>query len=397
MLARTSVYVFVFSTCVMTLILFLVYIYNDDVNRTRALTASLVATSPSSCHTMSPSVMQPQHDLQLQQPSPQQMSSKALVVSCQGWAHWSEGVMNILIQAAFPDRTVVWDNTNNQPDLVVRGIDSGPFYESCRPCSCPYIVWSGEPWPVPITALEESCPPLIEVNTFDVLRPVPSVFVSFMNFMVGYPNTSHTIPMLLSPSMVQTPDYHRPFFLAYAHRHCVPMRDQIFAAFKSRSPYGAQSLGPCSRDDRFYIAGIAFNDNVKVFSKYRWVLAMENSDTTASYVSEKIFVALRAGAIPIYWGSRGRILTLFNPKRFVRVEDFPTTESLVNHVMSIDANEYAYNNIVKQPMFPPDRNPPPELYIAPESLYVQSIGAIIRRAYDRFTEARPKTPRSFHL
>lgn len=298
--------------------------------------------------------------------------------------------MNVLIQAAFPDRVIQWDEHNETPDLVIRGMDSGLFYESCRPCRCPYILWSGEPGPVPYYELENSCPPIAEINTFDVQRPVPSFFVSFMNFVAGFQNTSSNVPLLLHTSNVHTPDFHRAHFLAYAQRHCVPFRDQVFAAFKRRCPNTAHALGKCSFDNRFYKGDKSFNDNIQLFSTYRWVLAMENSDTSASYVSEKIFIALRAGVIPIYWGSRGRISTLFNQRRFVRVEDFPTIEALVDHVIAIDNNEQAYSAIVRQPIFPPDRDPPPELFIAHESVYTQTIGAAIRREFEKFLSNHPR-------
>ncbi len=70
-------------------------------------------------------------------------------------------------------------------------------------------------------------------------------------------------------------------------------------------------------------------DNVQVFSRYRYALVMENSDSPG-YVSEKILHAFLAGAVPIYYGS-SYVFNIFNSKAFVFF-DFDSLEDKVgNH------------------------------------------------------------------
>jgi len=54
---------------------------------------------------------------------------------------------------------------------------------------------------------------------------------------------------------------------------------------------------------------------MEVFSRYRYALVMENSDSPG-YVSEKILHAFLSGTVPIYYGSRF-VFEIFNAKAFI--------------------------------------------------------------------------------
>jgi hypothetical protein len=82
---------------------------------------------------------------------------------------------------------------------------------------------------------------------------------------------------------------------------------------------GLHSLGGCERDTSLGSdAGWWSND--MIYSKYKFVLTMENSNELG-YVSEKIATALAAGAIPIYLGDTQAARYIFNESSFVSLSD----------------------------------------------------------------------------
>ncbi|CAH1001879.1 hypothetical protein LEM8419_02787 [Neolewinella maritima] len=91
---------------------------------------------------------------------------------------------------------------------------------------------------------------------------------------------------------------------------------------------------------------------LRCMQDYRFALCPENSDRTG-YVTEKIFHALQAGCLPIYWGSdncpepaiinQGAILT-YDPEQ-------PT--ALEERVRELASDEAAYKACMRQPAFQP--------------------------------------------
>jgi hypothetical protein len=76
------------------------------------------------------------------------------------------------------------------------------------------------------------------------------------------------------------------------------------------------------------------NQLIECYTKYKFVIAMENSKRYG-YITEKIINAFYSGAIPIYWGCN-TIVQHFNKKAFINVNDFKTFEDCVNYVISLD-------------------------------------------------------------
>jgi hypothetical protein len=76
---------------------------------------------------------------------------------------------------------------------------------------------------------------------------------------------------------------------------------------------------------------------------------MENSQGDY-YITEKIYNALRAGVIPIYWGSP-KVDEFFNPARFIHLKNDSAVEiqRVVDIIINMTDSEYI--NIVSQPIF----------------------------------------------
>lgn len=78
-------------------------------------------------------------------------------------------------------------------------------------------------------------------------------------------------------------------------------------------------------------------------------LCYENS-SYPGYVTEKLFHALYAGVVPIYWGSPTVELD-FNPDAFISRHNFATFEEMLDKVKEIDDNPNLYKDMVHQPIF----------------------------------------------
>ena len=96
-------------------------------------------------------------------------------------------------------------------------------------------------------------------------------------------------------------------------------------------------------------------DKIKFQSKYKFVIAFENS-SSPGYLTEKFAQAAQSNAIPIYWGDP-EISKIFNPKAFINCFDFPSLEDVVEYVKMVDADENLYRQMLTEPWFPDGREP----------------------------------------
>lgn len=81
-------------------------------------------------------------------------------------------------------------------------------------------------------------------------------------------------------------------------------------------------------------------------SQYRVVLALENTKSD-EYITEKVLNPIRAGTIPVYYGS-DRVTDYINPDRFVRVSDIDTCVADIQRLCTDD--EY-WLQMVHRPAF----------------------------------------------
>jgi hypothetical protein len=100
----------------------------------------------------------------------------------------------------------------------------------------------------------------------------------------------------------------------------------------------------------YTVKGGNYSDEVLAFFRqHRFVITMENSKEE-HYITEKILNGLRAGIIPVYWGS-SNITKYFNPKRFLQIEN--DSEEEIQHVIDkmIKMTEDEYQQIIHEPVF----------------------------------------------
>jgi len=87
---------------------------------------------------------------------------------------------------------------------------------------------------------------------------------------------------------------------------------------------------------------------IDFYKEYKFVLAIENS-SGENYITEKLFNALRAGIIPIYWGSQN-INQLINEERIIQIhdnslEEFKRVAELINNM-----SDETYKAILSKPI-----------------------------------------------
>lgn len=125
-------------------------------------------------------------------------------------------------------------------------------------------------------------------------------------------------------------------------------------------------------------------DKIAFQSKYKFVIAFENS-STPGYLTEKFSQAAQSNAVPIYWGDP-TIGKLFNPKAFINCHDFQTLEEVVERVKQIDADDDLYLQMLAEPWFPDG--------IEPECLRHETFTGFLANIFDPPHEAAFRRNRS---
>ena len=101
--------------------------------------------------------------------------------------------------------------------------------------------------------------------------------------------------------------------------------------------------------------GAPVDDKITFQSKYKFVIACENS-STPGYLTEKFAQAAQSNAVPIYWGDP-TIAEQFNPEAFVNCHDFDSLEAVAERVKHIDSDDILYKQILSEPWFPDGKEP----------------------------------------
>jgi hypothetical protein len=104
-------------------------------------------------------------------------------------------------------------------------------------------------------------------------------------------------------------------------------------------------------------------DKLDFLRGYRFNICYENG-AFPGYTTEKLYDALAAGCIPIYWGDPD-VAQEFNPKAFINSSDFPDEAALIDHILAVADNPARQAEYLEQPPFV--NNIPPKIY-APERL-----------------------------
>lgn len=130
----------------------------------------------------------------------------------------------------------------------------------------------------------------------------------------------------------------------------VTKRNSLFRMLDSRKR--VDSAGTWMNNTGF---SVDYYTKLGFIRDYKFTFAIENS-SFPGYVTEKIMDPMMASSVPIYWGSP-RVVEEFNPKSFINAHDFSSHEELVEHLLYLDSNDEAYDEIYTQPFILGDKLP----------------------------------------
>lgn len=92
------------------------------------------------------------------------------------------------------------------------------------------------------------------------------------------------------------------------------------------------------------------DDKIEYLKQFKFNLCPENSDAKG-YVTEKIFDAIKAGCIPIYWGSENcPEPDVLNQNRILFLSLDGDNTEVLNKIKLLNENENAYNEFYNQPI-----------------------------------------------
>ncbi|WP_200163393.1 glycosyltransferase family 10 domain-containing protein [Cerasicoccus arenae] len=91
-------------------------------------------------------------------------------------------------------------------------------------------------------------------------------------------------------------------------------------------------------------------DKHAFISGARFCLALENY-ALSGYTTEKLYQAMAARCIPIYWGNPD-VAEDFNPTSFINITNFDTDAEAVEHILEVDQNPDLQAKYHREPFFP---------------------------------------------
>jgi hypothetical protein len=263
---------------------------------------------------------------------------------------WGKKIIEYLIQINNPNIKIEWTDNLNDCDIVIKGL----FQPKHKSYNKPFITVSGESRYTSLSVGTHICDLTTLTNTNKLKNYFHVPYAVFADYdfknIKKFTNTN------------------RPFCVGYCASNPVPIREQLFKLLKNKNNDLVHGLGKCSADKNLKIKG-GWNDVIETYSKYYFVMAMENR-IADGYITEKIMNAYIAGSIPIYHGDSKMVKELFNPKSFICVNDFETLEECANYIFEIYNDKEKLINMMAEPIFNGncpdilklDLDSPPEYY-----------------------------------
>lgn len=169
-----------------------------------------------------------------------------------------------------------------------------------------------------------------------------------------------------------------PHYVLYEYDHNIMLRhkrtdtDDIdskgFCSFVQKNPNAEKRnwyFHELSKYKPVTAAGPLFNNTngvmpdgvvgkVDLMCDYKFALVFENA-THPGYLTERLYEALCAKTIPIYWGSATAAID-FNPKAFLSWHEYQDDAAFISAILELDNDKDKYMEMYMQPMFY-DRKP----------------------------------------
>lgn len=140
----------------------------------------------------------------------------------------------------------------------------------------------------------------------------------------------------------------------YSNPLAHPFRDSLFFAVSNSRK--VDSLGPHLRNTLNRAPGQVGNwelEKIRMQARYRLSFAVENG-LYPGYTTEKVFTALRAGSIPIYWGNPNVELDV-NPLAILNLHLFNGVEEAAVKVLELGSDLERLTEMAAEPIFTPEQ------------------------------------------
>lgn len=123
----------------------------------------------------------------------------------------------------------------------------------------------------------------------------------------------------------------RPRFLAWVVSHWSESQERVAFYYQLRQYLHVDVFGNAGQP-------LTNGTVVDLVSQYQFYLALENSQHT-DYITEKVWNAVLAGAIPVVLGpSRKNYENFLPPEAFIHVDDFHTVRDLARYLLKLRGN-----------------------------------------------------------
>jgi hypothetical protein len=152
-------------------------------------------------------------------------------------------------------------------------------------------------------------------------------------------------------------------FCAFVYWHNVPFRNKFFQRLSKYkridSPGRAHNNMPTIekvpvKDLRKTYEKVFYRANdlkLKFLQPYKFVIAFENNPMCPGYTTEKLYHAMLANSIPLYWGNP-LVHRDFNTKSFVNYHDYNSIDAMIDQIIELDQNDDLYMKWLSEPWYP---------------------------------------------
>ena len=135
--------------------------------------------------------------------------------------------------------------------------------------------------------------------------------------------------------------------VAWLATDCKPLRATIAQEIAEKFP--VFSIGPCQNNapTPFGLPGRGDGDAgfQDVMSNYMFYFAVENGGACPAYATEKVFLALTRGSVPIYFGDEKTLSIMPSRDAFIDLATFDTPEKLAARLHAIATDQEAYDEV----------------------------------------------------
>ena len=130
-----------------------------------------------------------------------------------------------------------------------------------------------------------------------------------------------------------------------SNRQGVALRNELF---KKLSQYKrVDSAGKILNNMNGFVVSRDYNIYIEFISHYKFMITFENSQAEG-YTTEKIYHAMLANTIPIYWGNP-LVHYEFNEKSFINCHRFENQDGVIKKVIELDQNDKMYRQYLSEP------------------------------------------------